>query len=261
MSVDDPINRPFVGLQWEDHLFQIDNQQRELAASWKIMRSPQYMALADRSWRLRAIGIPLWLAAPGLQGDIDILLGRWCGPGGPNPQDTIYRAFELKTSKVTREGKVTSLKLGKFHKTLGQLGKLWELGAQEVFLLDAFIMQSGYSNAWQGLPPEVASEVRSRIGSLEGRPQGYMAMGLEQVEDLPGNMAGVAWPVAVMKPTSTQPLNGAMRTIVRLLEGYQERLGGFTMQRVISYCYACRELTDVNAHGPYACCHCSALLF
>lgn len=133
MSVDDPINRPFVGLQWEDHLFQIDNQQRELAASWKIMRSPQYMALADRSWRLRAIGIPLWLAAPGLQGDIDILLGRWCGPGGLNPQDTIYRAFELKTSKVTREGKVTSLKVGKFHKTLGQLGKLWELGAQEVF--------------------------------------------------------------------------------------------------------------------------------
>ncbi len=101
MSFDDPINRPFVGLQWENHLFQVDNQGRKLAASRKIMGSPQSVALAVGSWRLRAIGVPLWLAAAGLQGDIDILLSRWRGPGRTNPKDTIYGAFELpRASKI-----------------------------------------------------------------------------------------------------------------------------------------------------------------
>jgi hypothetical protein len=260
MSIDDPIDRRFVGLEWEDHLFQVDNQKRGLAASWKIMRSPQYMALADGSWRLRAVGIPLWLAGGSLQGDIDILLGRWSGPPGSDVHKTIYRAFELKTSKVARDGKVTSLKAGKFHKTLAQLGKLWDLGMSEVFLLDAFIMQVGYSNDWSGVPPSVAAEVKSRIRAFEGRPQGYIAMGLEQVEEVPGDMAGVAWPVATMKPSSSQPLSGAMKLIVAIVEDFQRKVGGFTMQQVISYCYSCRQLTAVEAKGPYTCGHCSAAL-
>jgi hypothetical protein len=259
VNVIDPINQPFIGIDWEDHLFGFENQRRELAASWKIMRSPQYMQLAGGSWRLRALGIPLWLADSALQGDIDMLMGTWTmTPDGPS--DTIYRSFELKTSKVARDRKVSSLKRRGFHKTIGQLNKLWDLGSPQVFLLDAFILQSGYSHLWEGVPAEVAAEVKSRIGALTGRPQGYIAIGLEQVDGYPGNMAGVTWPVATMKPAGTQPLSGAIAEITRQLEKYQAEIGGFTMRRVISYCYECRKLTDVSSHGPHTCSRCSASL-
>jgi hypothetical protein len=156
---------------------------------------------------------------------------------------------------------VTSLKRRQFHRTIGQLNKLWDLGSPEVFLLDAFVIEVGYSQTSDGVPADVSAEVRSRLSALADKPHGYVAFGLEQVEGYSERKAGVAWPVSFMKPSLRQIMGPAFRTIIRELEEYQERIGGWNMRRVISYCYAnCRRLTHVDAHGPYTCSYCGASL-
>src|ERR1700729_3790049 len=91
----------FIGDAFEDELFNHDNQTREVACAWKIMRSPQYQVLAmGAMWRWRAVGIPLNLLDPGEQGDIDILLKLRDRKGGRFVDAT--RCFELKTAKVKR---------------------------------------------------------------------------------------------------------------------------------------------------------------
>ena len=66
--------RHFIGAAFEDALFHTDNNLREIACAWKIMSSVLHFGpLANGSWRWRAVGIPLNLLDPSLQGDIDLL--------------------------------------------------------------------------------------------------------------------------------------------------------------------------------------------
>ena len=52
----------------------------------------------------------------------------------------------------------------KFHKTMGQLEKLCDIGAQQVFLLEAFIVEAGYSDA---MPTrEMPMLVREAVAAL-----------------------------------------------------------------------------------------------
>lgn len=128
----------------------------------------------------RAVGIPLNLLDPSLQGDIDLLVAMLPTPqrgsrGFPPP---IYRCFELKTAKVTRNGDVKSLKTAKFHKTIGQLEKLCGIGAQQVFLLETFIVEAGYSDAGLArMPLPVREAVSEKYAQMTGADYGYVHHG------------------------------------------------------------------------------------
>jgi winged helix-turn-helix protein len=72
-SHSDETAKYFVGPAFEDSLYHTDNDEREKACGWKIMRSPHFYELTNDSWYWRAVGIPLDLIDKSLQGDIDIL--------------------------------------------------------------------------------------------------------------------------------------------------------------------------------------------
>jgi hypothetical protein len=140
------IQRHFVGSSFEDKLYNTDNNAREKACAWKIMRSPHFQGLTQDSWFWRAVNIPLDLVDKSLQGDIDLFSATRRHEQDDNGQhkfSRLYRSFELKTSKVSRDGAVKSLKRNKMYKVQGQLEKLCKIGSPQVFLLDVFIVEAG----------------------------------------------------------------------------------------------------------------------
>ena len=182
------IDRHFIGSAFGDALFHTENTVREKACSWKIMSSMRHFSpLSNQGWRWKAVGIPLNLLDSTLQGDIDLLFALLIPPRTENGRRVlpppIYRCFELKTPKVNRDGDVQSLKTAKFHKTMGQLEKLCDIGAQQVFLLEAFIVEAGYSDAMptREMPMLVREAVAEKYEQIMRADYGYVAMAIEQV--------------------------------------------------------------------------------
>jgi hypothetical protein len=103
----DLIQRHFIGSSFEDRLYNTDNNAREKACAWKIMRSPHFQGLTLDSWFWRAVNIPLDLVDRSLQGDIDLLFAarrHERDDDGKHRFSRLYRSFELKTSKVSPRG-------------------------------------------------------------------------------------------------------------------------------------------------------------
>jgi hypothetical protein len=173
----------FVGDAFKDELFNTDNNDREKACAWKILSTITLFAhLTDHSWWWRAVGIPLHLVDGSLEGDIDLMFAVRGAPEHRNGQlifpDPTYRCFELKTSKVTRSREVKSLKDSKFHKTRAQLEKLCEIGAPEVFLLEAFIVEAGYSVSTFAMPSPIPE-----LGRPQARPDNQCRLRLRHACD------------------------------------------------------------------------------
>jgi hypothetical protein len=181
----DPIQRYFVGSSFEDKLYNTDDNAREKACAWKIMRSPHFQGLTLDSWFWRAVNIPLDLVDESLQGDIDLLFAtrrHELGSEGEHTFSRLYQSFELKTSKVTRDGDVKSLKRNKMHKVQGQLAKLCRIGSPQVFLLDVFIVEAGYSNFNnEGMPPAAKQAVAFKHEFISRSEVGYGVFAIEQI--------------------------------------------------------------------------------
>src|SRR5215203_7539553 len=90
------LDRHFAGAAFEDALFNTDNNAREKACAWKIMRSPHFWQLTNDSWKWRAVGIPLNLRDRTLQGDIDMMFAvrvHANTENGGHDFSTLYRCF------------------------------------------------------------------------------------------------------------------------------------------------------------------------
>jgi hypothetical protein len=257
-SHSDETAKYFVGPAFEDSLYHTDNNEREKACGCKIMRSPHFYELTNDSWCWRAVGIPLDLIDQSLQGDIDILFAvrhHSQREDGTHTFRKLYRSFELKTSKVSRDGQVTSLKEGKFRKTRAQLEKLCEIGSPQVFLLEAFVVEAGFSGSQQRMPPRVRESVGRKYDEITRADYGYVTLALEQIEGLSED-ASVMWPVATIKEARTLEVGKSFREIVSAIETYIEKIGGVGYGPVITYCYGCRNLTRAHHRGPYVCATC-----
>jgi hypothetical protein len=257
--------RHFVGEAFEDSLFHFDNQKREVACAWKIMRSlHHFQALAMGSmWRWRAIGIPLNLVDKSLQGDIDILIAlrELTVKDGVGSFSPLYRCFELKTAKVRRSGEVTSLKDHQFHKTMGQLEKLCRIGCEHVFLLEAFIIEAGFpSEPIEGMPIRVRAAVSEKYERIMQAEYGYVAMAIEQIPGFDEDETGMVWPTTVIKPAPKRQIGKTFRDIVDLIEAHVATAGG-PGSYTVTFCESCKKLTALGRRGPYVCSNCQSPLF
>jgi hypothetical protein len=261
------MDRQFVGDAFEDSLLNTDNNSREMACAWRIQSSlPRFSPLTNGSWLWRAVGIPLSLVDRSLEGDIDLMFAvrgqpRRCDGRMVFPPP-LYRCFELKTAKVSRSGEMKSLKEGKFYKTKAQLQKLCNLGAPQVFLLEAFIVEAGFTvGGTFAMPPRVRVSVAAKYDQIVGADFGYVALALEQIPGYSEAGAGLLWPVTTIKPATVQPMRAPFGDIVSELEAYAKRTkrtrSGFS---VLSYCYDCKGLTWAPHRGPYLCATCGAPL-
>jgi hypothetical protein len=209
------------------------------------------------------VGIPLNLLDRSLEGDFDLLVAMQPPPKMdqgrcvfPSP---IYRSFELKTAKITRTGDVTSLKLGKFHKTIGQLQKLCDIGAQQVFLLEAFIIEAGYStHGILAMPQRVREAVADKYEQITRAEYGYVAMAIEQIPDFAEEATGIVWPTVTLKSATTKEPSGPFLDIIKTVEDYIEKSAVNRARDVVTYCYNCRKLTHTHRAGPYWCRDCES---
>jgi hypothetical protein len=246
----DLIQRHFVGSAFEDRLYNTDNTAREKACAWKIMRSPHFQGLTQDSWYWRAVNIPLDLMDKSLQGDIDLLFATRRNEFTHDEHrfSRLYRSFELKTSKVSRDGKVKSLKRNKMHKVQGQLEKLCRIGSPQVFLLDVFIVEAGYSNFNNaGMPPAAKEAVAFKHEFISRSDVGYSVFAIEQIEAMDEDSTGKLWPTATIQAAGTRPIGPTFRAIIDEIEGYIRKIGGVGYKEVISFCTGCKNLTHSRA--------------
>ena len=260
-SPSDIIQRHFVGSAFEDGLYNSDNNAREKACALKIMRSPHFQGLTLDSWYWRAVNIPLDLVDKSLQGDIDLLFAarrHELSDDGEHRFSPLYRSFELKTSKVTRDGTVKSLKRNKMHKVQGQLEKLCQIGSPQVFLLDVFIVEAGYSNFNnEGMPPAAKEAVAFKHEFISRSNVGYGVFAIEQIEAMDEDSTGLLWPTATVQAATTRPIGPSFSAIVREIESYIQRIGGVGYKEVITFCTECKSLTHIASRAEPVCISCN----
>ena len=251
----------FIGDAFADSLFNTDNEQREKVCSWKIQSNLLlFSGLTNDSWSWRAVGIPLDLLDKSLEGDIDLMFAmrhRSQDGDGPARFANMYRGFELKTAKVKKSGEVKSLKDGRFKKTIAQLQKLCDFGLPQVFLLEAFIVEAGFSLASNGtMPTEVRNSVASKRAQIENKDFGYVALAIEQIPGYSEAHTGVVWPATTVKEAKTNPLRQPFSRLASRVDEFAEKNGAIGGRLVVTFCYRCRTLTAVVASGPYVCTKC-----
>lgn len=255
--------RHFTGDAFADELFNTDNNDREKACAWRIQSSmPRYSPLTNGSWSWRAVGIPLDLVDRSFEGDIDLMFAVRPPPSPePRRRPLLYRCFELKTSKVTRSGEVKSLKEHKFRKTIKQLEKLLNFGVPQAFLLEAFIVEAGFSFTSRNVMPTlVRNSIANKLAQIRGLPCGYATLPLEQIPGYAEIPTAILWPPETIQRADIRPARAPFSRLVAKVEEYVRSAGAHPFKSVVSYCYRCRELTLVSGRGPYICGSCKGAL-
>lgn len=264
------IDRYYIG-KTEDKLFNANSITREKEAIFKIIRSPQLMSLCNDTFKWIAVNIPLTQVVKHKnfdeQGDIDILIAMLTPKYENNKMigfDTIYRSFEVKTTIISIENTAKSIKkASKFKSILGQINKLKKFGAEQIFLLEIFITQAGYSySSHKKLPEEITKEILEKIKLIPS----YCGYVFTQIEQIPGydeEKTEVVHVVRNLKTAETLMINNGFQDLVKEIEKFNENNNSQDIEindYIIAFCEKCKELIKVKRMGPYICKKCNKLL-
>lgn len=136
--------------------------------------------------------------------------------------------------------------------------KLYDIGAPEVFLLEAFIVEAGFSDRFGGTMPDVVREsVIKKRQQIDDADYGYVVMSLEQMSGFSENRTGILWPLTLLQRAKSQPPGQAFKSIINKIEEYAERIDVAKEKSIITYCEKCKSLTWTHPRGPYVCANCS----
>lgn len=255
-------------------LFTSDSQARETRSILKLLRGPNATALCNDTINWFAVNIPFETAKQnGFKGDIDIILKR---PRyfGERDAGFTYRGFQVKTVVVDRLGNIKSSKRGSGKKNVikKQLNFLKKFGCEQVFLLEIFVLERGYSSFNRFPSVDIAQEILEKAKLLEGSGYGYVVMAEEPSTTHDDESGGMMFmPINVLLATSNpigshfQELVDAIDaffaepTTIKMTEG-APRQRGFGPR--IGYCSKCKALTLIIAMNPttYVCGRCKAPL-
>ena len=91
---------------------------------------------------------------------------------------------------------------GKFHKTRAQLEILCDFGSPQTFLLEAFIVEAGFSRTNHynsSLPPAVRESTARKCEQITRADYGYVVLPIEQIPGFAEEHTGMAWPAVTLK--------------------------------------------------------------
>lgn len=238
-------------------LFATNSQIRETRSILKLLRDINATTLCNDTWQWFAVNIPYEaIEKNSFEGDIDILLKRpRFLPGSSYDASFTYRGFEVKTVIVDRNGHIKSAKRGekKHQKIKGQLDKLKQFGCEQVFLLELFVLERGYSSYNDFPSDEIKKEILEKAKYLQKLGYGYVVMAEEPSpthDDESGGMVHI--PINVLRTTS----NSIGPHFQKLVDGIDEFLVNKETKDAlenlsqydqfgtkIGYCISCRKLT------------------
>lgn len=162
-------------------LYKSEEQNLETRAIYKLLRGANMPALCNDTWEWFAVNIPYdSIEKNGFEGDIDIILKRPRYLGSYDAGFT-YRGFEVKIAKVSSLGKIEKIHRGqsKERKIKKQLKKLKDFGCEQVFLLELFVLERGYSMGQHFPSEEIIKEIQNKSKFLKNNGYGYVIMAEE----------------------------------------------------------------------------------
>ncbi len=252
-------------------LYSSDSNIRETAAIFKLLRGPNFWSLCNDTYSWVAVNIPFnALGKSDFEGDMDIVLAMHWGP--PSPENRIYRGFEVKAIPVSKEGVAMSQKKSpsKHKKIKKQVKKLREFGCEQVFYLELYVLERGFSSRCVYFPTQtISDEIDAKTGIFRDLGCGYVYAVDEPTEDHHEERGGHWWflleNVLSTTRSDVSPQFSIMAT--RLEEIYRRESKkfakdyGFAPGRhipVLSFCQNCKEVRMINMQNPakISCCHC-----
>lgn len=256
---------------FKDVLFNTDGQKREDQVILKIFKSHfDYLAfLCSCSYRWIAVKIPLDICGGETKGDIDILIStirHTTSPDGDLVKDeVIYRAFEVKTTKIYGNQTVKALRQsdGQVREIKSQVEKLISSGSQQTFLLEAFILEAGYSSQFEQIPKNVLSFIKQKVKGFRKEKFGYVCLFLEQQKDFDEDMVVIPHQQMQVKRANIEKLKSPIKEITDKINSFfdnNHKPGGPDVM-FISYCSKCKDLRFLSASGPYKCDKCGKEIF
>ncbi len=235
---------------FKDILFNVDSQKRENIAILKLLRSPHLWFLCNDTYSWVAVNIPLNLCGGNFKGDIDILIAMVIFPPREGTDvEKIYRLFEVKTTKINRNGVVKSLKSSKFGGTKKQLNKLIRAGSQQTFLLEIFVLEADYSLKFNQLPSFVTSFINKNISQIKKKREifGYNCIFLEQQRGFDEEKMGIYHHPMCLKGAPIKEPKSPIKDIVERLEDYWEKeKEKYKKPTFITYCKKCKKLNIIS---------------
>jgi tetratricopeptide (TPR) repeat protein len=243
-------------------LFKTKNQEREIRAILKLLRGPSLTALCNNTWNWFAVNIPYHAVEKNdFNGDIDILLKR---PRYLDDYDAgfSYRGFQVKTVLVDKDGKTRSLKRGKRkHKDIKkQLDVLKDFGCEQVFLLEIYVLERGFSSNNVFPSAEIIQEIAEKASSIQGGGFGYAITIEEPSQTHDDETGGIMYTIQNILPAKNFPLKPVFKTLVDAIDEFVtettksekfKKLTGQGREGIHpSYCKFCKKLTMLIPKSP-----------
>lgn len=139
--------------------------------------------------------------------------------------------------------------------------KLLDFGAPQVFLLEAFIVEAGFSPVSQGkIPKQVRSSVARKLEQIGDPGCGFATLPIEQIPGYAENATGILWPAETIKRGEIRPMRPPFSRLVAVVEEYAKKARATNFGSVVTYCNLCKGLTAFAGRGPYVCGNCKAPL-
>lgn len=253
-------------------VFRSHSQQRETRSILKLLRDMHATALCNDTWLWFAVNIPYDAAEQnGVYGDIDIILKR---PRYFMDHDAgfTYRGFQVKTVVVDRTGHIKSAKRGQsnLRKIKKQLDVLKKFGCEQIFLLEFYVLERGYSQRNNFPSPEIVSEIREKAAFLEQHGYGYVVMAEEPNMETDEESGGVWHMPLNILPAQTSAIGAPFQKLVDAIDAFREdpatqellksvsRHDGFGIK--VGHCMRCKRLTMLvpQGHAMHICGWCKA---
>lgn len=255
-------------------LFKSSPGSRETRAILRILSGMNATALCNDTWSWFAVNIPYHAVEKnGFRGDIDIILKR---PRYFLEHDAgfTYRGFQVKVVLVDKYGHIKSAKRGpKNHYGIKkQLNILNQFGCEQVFLLEVFVLERGYSQRNIFPSSEIKNELIEKGKYLRSLGFGYVVMAEEPsltTDDEAGGM--VHMPINILR-ASTNPISENFQKLADRIDAFlsnsstESTLNGNSQRRqlgpVVGYCGRCKSITAIASVGfmSGACSKCNKIL-
>ena len=165
-----------------------------------------------------------------------------------------YRGFEVKTLLLIVMGILNQRSVVlKHQKIKGQLDKLKQFGCEQIFLLELFVLERGYSSRNNFPSDEINKEILEKAKYLQKLGYGYVVMAEEPSpthDDESGGM--VHMPINVLRTTSNS-IGSHFQNLVDSIDKFladsttQDMLANLSQHdqfgTKVGYCVSCKKLT------------------
>lgn len=232
---------------FKDTFFNIEGQDRENSAILRLFDSDDIFFLCNDTYHWIALNVSFDICGEKEQGDIDILISMIVS----DEEKNIYRAFEVKASKIFNSKDCKSLKLEnkELKKIKAKLKKMIDFGSEQTFLLFIFLLEAGYHKKHDKLPDILIKKMNKTIEEIKDDNFGCICTFLEQQKGCDEKKTPpIKHTPKCLLETKGMELKKPMKTLVEYIDKFwEENHNKYSLEvPIIVYCNKCKRLNILD---------------